>query len=387
MAEIGLAVVLLTGAGLLIRSFVNVLRNDSGFDPRQSLTAQLQRNRSEAPERVSSFVQQLLPRLQALPGVQAAAIASALPLQSCPRTRRLEFRDRPSLSYPAQPRACSISVSPQYFRAADTSVLQGRPFSDEDNADTAAVAIVNQAFARQYFNDDALGRQFGAIESSDKFTRLTIVGIVQNVRYDGLTGTVRPAIYLPFDQTPQKELDRSLRTILLRTTVDPGSLASAMRKAVIDTDPGQPLFDMETMDERKLQSVAQQRLMTLLIGSFAVLAMILAGVGIYGVFAYWVNQRRQEMGIRLALGASRARVMRLVSMQAMRLILAGGAMGIAAAWFLDRLLASMLVGVKPHDPVSLSLAWALMTVIALLGSSLPAMSASRIDLASVLHSE
>lgn len=387
MAEIGLAVVLLTGAGLLIRSFVNVLRNDSGFDPRQCLTAELQRNPSEPPEKVSSFVQQVLPRLQALPGVQAVAIASGLPLQGCPRPRRLKFGDGPQPSYQEQPRACSISVSPQYFRAAGTRVLQGRPFSGDDNADTIPVVIVNQAFARQYFNGDAVGHQFGAVEGNNIFTRMTIVGVVQNVRYDGLTGTVRPAIYLPFDQVPQKELDVSLRTILLRTTVEPGSLASAMRKAVTDIDPDQPLFDVGTMDERMSQSVAQQRLIMLLIASFAVLAMILAGVGIYGVFSYWVNQRRQEMGIRLALGSSRHELLRLIVSQAMRLILAGGIVGITGAWFLDRLLASMLVGVKMHDPASLTLAWILMTVIALLGSSLPAMSASRTDLVSLLHSE
>jgi predicted permease len=383
MAEIGLAVVLLTGAGLLIRSFVNVLRNDSGFDPRQSLTAQIQRNRSETPQKLSSFVQQLLPQLQALPGVQAAAIASALPLQNCPRTRRLKFGDGPQPSYMTQPRACSISVSPAYFRAAGTPVLQGRPFSDEDDAVTVAVVIVNQAFARQYFNGDALGRQFGAIEGPNKFTRMTIVGIVQDVRYGGMTGTVGPAIYLPFDQVPtQGELD-----ILLRTTVEPGSLSSAMRKAVVDVDPDQPLFDVATMDERISQSVAQQRLMMLLIASFAVLAMILAGVGIYGVFAYWVNQRKQELGIRLALGATRARVVRLISLQALRLILAGSALGVGAAFLLSKWLSSMLVGVTGHDPVSLSAAWALMTVIALLASLIPAAQAARTDLISVLHSE
>jgi predicted permease len=383
MVEIGLAVVLLTGAGLLIRSFVNVLQNDSGFDPRQSLTAQIQRNRSEAQQKMSSFVQQLLPRLQALPGVQAAAIASALPLQNCPRPRRLKFGDGPQPSYMTQPRACSISVSPQYFRAAGTSVLQGRPFSNEDSAGAAAVVIVNQAFARQYFNGDALGRQFGALEGPNKFTPVTIVGIVQDVRYDGLTGTVGLAIYLPLDQVPtQGELN-----ILMRTTVEPGSLASAMRKAVVDVDRDQPLFDVATMDERMSQSVAQQRLMMLLIASFAVLAMILAGVGVYGVFTYWVNQRRQEMGIRLALGASRARVVRLVTMQALRLILTGSALGIGAAFLLSKWLSSMLVGVTGHDPLSFSAAWALMTAIALLASMIPATQAARTDLISVLHSE
>ena len=387
MAEIGVAVVLLTGAGLLIRSFVNVLRNDSGFDPRRTLTAQIQRDPAEAPEQVSSFVHQLLPRLQALPGVTAAAVASGLPLQNCPRPRRLEFAGEPRLSYEQQPRACSISVSPQYFLAAGTRVVQGRAFSDDDSAGAAPVVIVNQAFARRYFPGHALGRQFGAIEGSNAFTRMTIVGVVQNVRYGGLTGIVEPAMYLPFDQTPQREFVSALRTILLRTSVAPSSVAPAVRATVKAIDPDQPLWDVETMGERMSQSVASQRLIMLLIASFAVLALILAGVGIYGVFSYWVNQRRQEMGIRLALGSSRPELLGMIVMQALRLILIGGIVGIAGAWFLDRLLASMLVGVRVHDPVSLSLAWVVMTGIAVLGSSLPALHAARTDLVSVLRSE
>jgi ABC-type antimicrobial peptide transport system permease subunit len=149
----------------------------------------------------------------------------------------------------------------------------------------------------------------------------------------------------------------------------------------------QPLFDIATMESRLSHSLAQRRLIMLLIAVFAMLAMVLAGVGVYGVFSYWVNQRRQEMGIRLALGSSRPELLQLIVMQAMRLILVGGVIGITGAWFLDRLLANTLVGVKVHDPVTLSLAWALMTLIALAGSSLPAMNAARTDLVSALHSE
>lgn len=286
----------------------------------------------------------------------------------------------------AEPRACSISVSPQYFRAAGTSLLQGRPFREDDSAGTVSVAIVNQAFARQYFHGDSLGQQFrevSHIKGHDRFiARMTIVGVVQNVRYNGLTAKIEPTIYLPFAQQPEYQLN-----ILLRTTVESGSLTSALRKAVIDTDPDQPLFDITTMEGRISRSVAQQRLMMLLTASFAVLALVLAGVGIYGVFSYWVSQRRQEMGIRLALGSSRSELLRLVVMQALRLILLGGVVGLAGAWFLDRLLRSMLVGVTAHDPVSFSLAWALMTLIALLGSSLPAVNATKTDLVSVLHAE
>jgi ABC-type antimicrobial peptide transport system permease subunit len=160
-----------------------------------------------------------------------------------------------------------------------------------------------------------------------------------------------------------------------------------MRKVVTLADPDQPLFDIETMDERVSQSVTQRRLLMLLISSFAALALMLAGIGIYGVFTYWVSQRWQEMGIRLALGSSRRWLVRLIVMQTMRLILAGGAMGTTGAWFLDRLLAKMLVGVRLHDPVSLSLAWGLMTGIALVGSCVPARNAARTDLISVLHAE
>ena len=387
MAEIGLAVVLLTGAGLLIRSFVNVLQSDSGFDPRQCLTAQMQRDYTEAPEKTRSFVQELLPRLRALPGVQTAAIATTLPLQNIDPNSATVPGDGPLPPRGEWPVSCIISVSPEYFRAAGTRVLRGRPFNDEDKADSAPVAVVNQAFARQYFKGDALDKRVRTninsnLQGPDQFTSRMIVGIVQDVRYHGPEGRVEPAIYLPIEQVPQVNLN-----ILLRTTVGPSSLSSSVRNAVTDIDPAQPLFDMQTMEGRISQLVAKRRLMMLLIASFAMLAVILAGVGVYGVFSYWVSQRRQEMGIRLALGASRRGLLHLIVTQATRLVLAGCLAGIAGAWFLDRLLASMLVDVKVHDPVSLSLAWALMTFVALLGSSLPAMNASQTDVVSILHSE
>jgi predicted permease len=383
VVEISLAVLLLTGAGLLIRSFAHVLQNGTGFDPRECLTAKVQRNRSDEPEMTTAFVQQLLPRLKALPGVNAAAIGTALPLEHVYRGRTLAFGGGPPLPVGQRPGAPTISISPEYFAATGTSLLQGRTFTSADNAGAIPVAIVNQAFARKYFNGDALDKQFRInLHGHNIFTAITAVGIVQDVHYDGLEADIRPVIYLPFDQVPDGEVN-----ILLRSSVEPSLLTTAIRKAVIDTDPTQPLFDLATMESRLSRSLAQRRLIMLLIATFAMLAMILAGVGVYGAFSYWVNQRRQEMGIRLALGSSRPELLRLIVMQAMRLILAGGVIGIAGAWFLDRLLANTLVGVKVHDPVSLSLAWALMTLIALGGSSLPAMNATRTDLVSVLHSE
>jgi predicted permease len=383
VAEIGLAVLLLTGAGLLIRSFAHVLENGAGFDPRQCLTVKVERNPAEEPEKTTEFGQQLLPRLQATPGVQAAAIGSALPLEHVYRGRTLAFGDGPPLPVGQRPGARSISISPEYFAATGTRLLQGRAFTRADNGGAVPVAIVNQTFARKYLNGDALGQHFRInLHGHNIFTPITAVGVVQDVHYDSLEAEIEPVIYLPFDQVPDHEVN-----IVLRSSDEPAALTAAVRKAVIDTDPMQPVFDIATMQSRLSRSLAQRRMIMLLIAAFALLAMILAGVGVYGAFSYWVSQRRQEMGIRLALGSPRPDLMRLIVMQALRLILAGGIAGIAGAWFLDRLLASTLVGVKVHDPVSLSLAWVLMTLIAVLGSSVPAMNAAGTDLNSVLRSE
>jgi ABC-type antimicrobial peptide transport system permease subunit len=209
-----------------------------------------------------------------------------------------------------------------------------------------------------------------------------VVGIADDVRHNGPEQPVSPEVYLPESQAPSEGI-----FIALRSTADPTLLANAMRKAVLAVDPQQPVFDIQTMDQRVSALVAQRRLIMLLIACFALLAVILSAVGVYGVFAYSVSQRTQEMGIRLALGASRRGLLALIVAQAARLIAFGGILGIAAALALSKLLASMLVGIKPHDALSFSLAWILMTAIALLASTIPASHAARTDLVSVLHSE
>jgi predicted permease len=362
-----------------------VVRSDSGFDPRQCLSAQMQRTYPDPPQKLRNFLEQLLPRLRTLPGVQVAAVTSALPLQNIGANTTVVRGEGP-LPPPAEMQVFSaIMVTPGYFQTAGTRLLEGRSFDEDDKAGSALVAVVSQAFARQFFKGDALGKRIRTnigTTGIGQYNVRTIVGMVQDLRYNGAEGHVEPVIYLPMDQVPPLNIN-----ILMRTTVEPDSLASALRKAIIDSDPQQPLFDIQSMDERISQSLAQRRLMMLQIASFAVLALMLAGVGVYGVFTYWVSQRRQEMGIRLALGATRRGLLALIVVQSTRLVLAGGLGGIAGAWFLDRFLASTLVGVNVHDSVSLTFAWALMTLIAVLGSGFPAMNASRTDVVSVLHSE
>jgi predicted permease len=281
---------------------------------------------------------------------------------------------------------CVISVSSDYFHAIGTAMLMGRGFSDDDNAASARVAIVNQAFAKEYFQGDALGKRLNTnIQSKDAahdFSGRTIVGIAQDVRYNGLERDVAPIIYLPMNQVPQWRMN-----LVLRTANAPSSLPSAVRHAVAGVDPNQPVFDFETMEMRISDAVAQRRFIMLLIACFALLAVLLSAVGVYGVFAYSVSQRRQEMGIRLALGATRGSVLRMVVAHAGRLIALGGVMGAGTALLANKLLASMLVGVSSHDAFTLASALVLMTMVAGVASLLPAAQAARTNLCSVLRTE
>src|SRR5579862_5378328 len=331
--QIGLAVMLLAAAGLLVRSFVNVLQYGSGFDPNNVLTGKtlLTGRRYQSSEANRNFAHDLLPRLEALPGVQAAALASALPLGYVDGGP-VSFTEDPNPPIGLRKVLTIISVTPDYFHAVGTPLIKGRVFDHRDTPMSAPVAIVNLAFAKQFFAGDALGKHFNIGRSSNgqfQFLPATIVGIAENVRHNGLMEKVQPEVYVPMDQTPTQEVD-----LILRAGTDPVSLSNAMREAVSAVDHEQRLFDVETMDERLSDLVAQRRLMMMLIACFAMLAVVLAAVGVFGVFAYSVSQRTQELGIRLALGASRNGLLLLIAMQAARLVFLGGAIGIGSALLL-----------------------------------------------------
>jgi predicted permease len=401
--EVGLAVALLASAGLLVRSFVRVMSYDSGFDASNTLTG-ITALKSGAEslsgpstmwprKRYFNFYDQLLPRLKALPGVQFAALTSTLPLDSLQDDKVMAYEGVtiPPIGWPLVP---VTEITPDYFRAVGTPILAGRPFSPTDNETSPPVVIVNVSFAKRFFGGDALGKRFktNAAQTSDpindsqfnkQLRSVTIVGVVDDVRHGAPEKDVQPEAFQPLAQGARVVNIK----LVLRTWENPALLASAMRAAVTSVDAQQPLFDIQTMEQGVSDLVAQRRLIMLLIASFAMLAVVLSAVGVYGVFAYSVNQRRQEMGIRLALGSTQGGVLRLVVMQAGWLIGLGGILGLGAALGLSRLLASLLVGVTRHDPVSFSLAWALMTVVALLASTLPASQAARTDLITVLHSD
>jgi predicted permease len=394
VAEVGLAVVLLASAGLLVRSFIHVMSYDSGFDARNTLTGEtvlqtgvlsLSSPSTAWPkERFRNFVDQLLPRLNALPGVKVAALTTALPLDSAGQGPII-YDGVPVPPREQWPIALITDITPDYFRAVGTPILAGRAFNSSDTEASPLVAIVNRAFAKRFFAGDALGKRFKTFGpgDSDLLVAITIIGIADNVRHGGLEQDVQPEAFQCIAQGPSLYYVK----MVLRTAENPALLANAMRAAVKSVDPQTPAFDIQTMEQRVSDAAAQRRLIMLLIACFAMLAVILSAVGVYGVFAYSVTQRAQEMGIRLALGSTRSGVLRLVVMQAARLIGLGGILGLLAALALSKLLASLLVGVTPHDPASFTLAWVLMTFVALLASTIPASQAARTDLISVLHSE
>ncbi len=394
VSEVGLAVVLLASAGLLVRSFIRVMSYDSGFDARNTLTGSmvlqsgvmsLSGPRTAWPkERLRNFVDQLLPRLNALPGAKAAALTTALPLDP-PSGGPFVYDGVPVPPREQWPITAVSDITPDYFRAVGTPILAGRAFNSSDNEASPLVAIVNSAFSKRFFRGDALGKRFKAFgpRDGDQLVPMTIVGIADDVRHGSLEQDVQPEVFRCICQGASVYYAR----IVLRTTENPTLLAKAMREAVISVDAQQPVFDIQTMEQRVSDAVAQRRLIMLLISCFAILAVILSAVGVYGVFAYSVSQRAQEMGIRLALGSTRGGVLRLIVAQAARLIALGGIIGLSAAFVLSKLLTSLLVGVTAHDPASFTLAWVLMTLVALLASTIPAAQAARTNLVSVLHSE
>jgi putative ABC transport system permease protein len=392
--EIGVALVLLACAGLLVRSFMHVMSYDSGFDASNTLTGTTSLyagvitlkgpSTAWSKERYLNFTDQLLLRLKALPGVKYAALGSALPLDSGGQAAILYegVSNRPRGQFPI---SFVTEITPEYFPAVGTPILAGRAFNSADNETSPLVAIVNSAFAKRFFAGEALGKRFKTNDGlhGDQFDTLTIVGVVEDVRHDSLERDPEPEVFRPI---PQGHSRFRLR-LVLRTSGNPALLANAMRYAVTAVDSRQPVFDIETMDQRVSDLVGQRRLIMLLIVCFAMLAVVLSAVGVYGVFVYSVTQRAHEMGIRLALGSSRVGVLLLVVTQAARLIVLGGILGLGSALALSKLLASLLVGVTTHDPISFSLSWILMTTVALLASAIPASQASRTNPIAVLHSD
>jgi putative ABC transport system permease protein len=391
VGEVALALVLLIAAGLLVRSFRDLMSTDPGYHPRNVLTAKVQlplpefagpAGESNDYQRILAFASGVLPKLEALPAVRYAALAGRLPLQPNHTATMVWFGTAlPPRETWQKLRVPLIGVTPNFFRAMGTTIFQGRPFYEDDNETSSGVAIVNRAFARKYYPGGALGKRFHSMVSEHcagcapgKPVELQVVGIAADVHQQGLDHPAEPEVYLPFAQAPQAAFH-----IVLATSGNPGVLSAPLRSTILALDPQVPVYDIATLEQRLAESLAQRRLTMFLLGAFASLALLLAAIGVYGVISYAVVQRTQEIGIRVALGATRGSVLRLILREQARMILMGSVAGLALAVALSGVMSSLLYGVKPRDLTTFAVSWVVLTVIALLAGAAPALRATRAD--------
>jgi putative ABC transport system permease protein len=382
VAEIALAMVLLAGAGLLIRSFVRLLEVNPGYRADRLLTArfQLPPRYQDKVARVQ-FYERLLERVATLPGVESAGATSHLPLSRYNLGGTLRVEGRVPAPGEREPSAPFASVNPGYFRTMGIGLRSGRLFTDGDTAGAPNVALLSESLARRLFpNGEAVGKRLRVSAFGEEWT--TIIGVVTDIRHQGLERGPEEAVYLSF-----RQLARPGMALLLRSRGDPLSLTPALRSAVREIDPALPLYEVMTMEARLSNSIAGRRFNLLLIGSFAALALVLAGIGVYGVIDYVVTERTHEVGIRMALGADRSDVLALVLRQGMGLSAIGIGIGVAAALALTRVLTSSLYEIKPGDPMTFVGVSGTLLLVAFVATWMPARRAARVDPMVALRSE
>jgi putative ABC transport system permease protein len=373
LSEISLSLVLLVGAGLLVRSFLRLTEVPLGFEPSHLVLATVQRPLTlgfDSPQHLI-FFREALDRIKALPGVQVAAMTRQYPLGEL-NNAAIQLRLADGTFYRPGTAILLDTISLDYFRTMEIPLLKGRFFNDEDSAAAPRVAILSESLARQLFKEhDPLGQRFSIGPDAPGYT---VVGVVADTKNSTLDQEPLPEIFTPYVQEPS-----FVMSFMVRSKADPRSLAASVRQAILSVDKDQPLSELQTMDDLLATSVAPQRFKMLLVGLFALLALLLAAVGVYGLIAYSVGQRTHEIGIRMALGAQRRQVLNLVLGQAALLAFGGVALGIGGALWLTRFFSSMLYNVKPTDPVTLTCVSLLLLGVALLASYLPARRATRVD--------
>jgi predicted permease len=378
IGEIAMALTLLVGAGLALRSFHRLLQVDPGFDPANVLTMRLDLSPVEYPEghQQRAFYEHVLSRIEFLPGVQAAGAVHNLPLGGWGNERSfsIEGQPEPSLSVDF------YQASPHYFSAMGMRVTSGRFFTGDDREDRPGVAIINETLARRFFtNQNPLGKRIKMGNATGPFPWLSIVGVVRDVKQNGLDEETKPALYVHYLQPPTPGWKFQYMFLAVRTQTDSLSLLPALRNTVQALDKNQPVYRVATMEQLLARSVAARKFGMLLLALFAALALALSVIGLYSVLAYAVTRRMHEIGIRMALGAQRNDVLKLVVKQGMALALIGIAVGLSASFALTRLMKSLLFGVEPTDPLTFSVVALLLTLVALLACWIPARRATKVD--------
>jgi predicted permease len=376
VSQVALSLLLLIGAGLLVRSFSRLLRVDPGFDPQNVLTmnVSLPTVKYSVPQKQVAFFDELVRRVSALPGVRSAAISAALPLVPKRITPVLP-EGQPEVPLAERPFIIIEAINPSWFRTLRVPLQAGREFTDADNADAPKVVIVNEALARRYWpGQNPIGKHI----AMGRQTPAEVVGVAANVKNRGLALDPQIQLYFPFSQLPWGNMN-----LLVRTAADPHAMVSSVRAQIAAIDSDQPVTAIQTIDELMDGSRASPRFTLLVLAAFSVAALVLTIVGIYGVLAYTVAQRRQEMGIRLALGAEKSDIVRLVVGQGLMLAVAGIVIGLlgalALSWIMASMLSGVLYGVGARDLTTFAVAPLVFLVIALFASYLPARRATQVD--------
>ncbi len=377
IAETAIGLILLVGAGLLIRSFVRVMNVDPGFNPHQLLTGDLGLPDTQYPTlKKAQFYDQLLPQLAGMPGAESVAAGYPLPLARGNIGIGFTIEGQP-VAKGDEPSAPVSIVTPNFFHTLGMPLISGRDFLSTDDSKAPAVVIVNQAFARKYFpGENALGKRMkpGLGDGIMDEPVRQIVGIVGDVKRKGLTGEMPAQLYLPFKQA--LILDP---TVVIRSHGDPLAQLSGLRSAINQLDGNVPLYHVNTLDNYLSLSAAQPRFQTMLLSFFATLALLLSAVGLYAVLSYMVAQRTLEIGLRLALGAQRNDVLRLILRRGLMLAATGLAIGIVVSLVLTRFMQEMLYGIKPFDPLTFVTVTLVLLLVSLVASSAPALRAARLD--------
>jgi putative ABC transport system permease protein len=383
VVEFALALTLLAGAGLVIHSFWKLSRVDLGFRQDHILTFGLPvpNDRFSKPEQINAFYRQLLEKIGALPGISSISVSTGMPLQGTNFGMPFSIVGQPVGDLSSRPGAGFTMVTPEYFRTFGISISKGRVFTSQDLAGNVPVAIVNDAFVKKYLSNlDPLKQRLSIEQLIPGQTKLgpalewQIVGVYHNVHNGGIRGDGFPEVNVPFSQSPWPQA-----AIAVRTAGDPASMTKSIAAVVLSIDPDLPLDQVKTMDQIVDESLSGDRFGTVLFGSFAAVALLLAAIGIYGVMSFAVAQRTHEIGLRVALGASPARVLRLVLREGILLALGGLLLGLGGAYFVGRLMKSLLYQVNAMDPTAVSAVTAVLLLSALLACYIPARRATQVD--------
>ncbi|MBO0797889.1 MAG: ABC transporter permease, partial [Blastocatellia bacterium] len=361
------------------RSMFNLLHVDPGFNAEKLLTMRLSLPEERYnPKTMRVFYDECLARVMAVPGVRSAALTHSVPIRGANWGSEVIAADKPVPARADMPESDLLRVSPNYFEMMGIRLLRGRLFTSADNAESAPVVIINETLARRIWpGEDPIGKRIkeGMADNNDKdHPWREVVGVVNDVKMDGVDRTTSLQTYLPYSQMPYEYLG-----VVVRAQRDPAALAPAVEKAIRTIDKDLPIYSIFTMDQLLGNSLAQRRLMLVLLSSFAGLALLLAAAGIYGVISYVVRQRTHEIGMRMALGAQASDVLELILRQGLKLALIGIALGAAAAFALTRLLESQLFGVRPADATTFGAVALVLLLVALIACWLPARRATKVD--------